>query len=489
MNDLELTPYAPNLVESTRSIGYSFQTALADIIDNSISNKAKNVEVRFNNGESPFVAVLDDGIGMSTLRLEQAMRYGSTSSLVERDKNDLGRFGLGLKMASLSQCRKLTVITKQDEKLSAASWDLDYIHETEKWMLVRYSEKQAKELRFANELDQKVSGTIVLWEKLDRISESASDFDREFNEKLDLADKHMSLVFHRFLDKKMIKQHFQLFFNSRKVEPIDPYFINNPSTQQLETETLFIDGKTIKVTPFITPFINKLSSTEKQIIREYKDLDLKQGLYIYRNNRLIVWGKWFRISSDSELKRLAKIRIDLPNNIDEHWTIDVKKSSAQIPSMIKDYLRIIVERAAGKSERVYKYRGRKVTNSSYEHVWNKVVNREKMQYLINRDLPTFQILADKLDDTQFQLLDAFVKTVEDSFPYAAVYYDLAKEEKYEETTLSEEEVYGMMNLTIETNGASGEKLKALVKTFKSMDIFNKYPQAIERIMEEYNSEQ
>lgn len=488
MSDLELTPYAPNLVESTRSIGYSFQTALADIIDNSISNNANRVDVRFNNGSSPYVAIIDDGIGMSPLTLEKAMRYGSSSSLEEREKNDLGRFGLGLKMASLSQCRKLTVITKHKMILSAASWDLDYIHKTKKWMLVRYSEDQIKQLKFVDELYQKTSGTIVLWEKLDRISEATLDFDREFNEKIDLADKHMSLVYHRFIGNTKAIQHFDLYFNNRKLIGIDPYFTNNPASQQLETETLFIDRNSVKVTPFITPFASNLTSAEKIILREYKDLNLKQGLYIYRNNRLIVWGRWFRISSDSELKRLAKVRIDLPNNIDEHWTIDVKKSSAQIPSMIKEHLKMIVERAAGKSERVYKYRGRKVTSNSYEHVWNKVKNREKMQYLVNRDLPTFQILANTLDDTQFKLLNTFIKTIEDSFPYASVYYDLAKEEKYEENTLSEEEVYEMMNLTIESNKASGTTLDALIKTFKKMDIFSKYPQAIERIVEDYNNE-
>src|SRR4051794_17958363 len=120
MEDLILTPYAPNLVESTRSIGYSFETAMADIIDNSISNFAKRVDVKFSSSDIPYVAVIDNGIGMGNIELEKAMRYGSSSSLVERGETDLGRFGLGLKMASMSQCRKLTVISKQRGKLSAA---------------------------------------------------------------------------------------------------------------------------------------------------------------------------------------------------------------------------------------------------------------------------------------------------------------------------------------------------------------------------------
>jgi len=484
MEDLELTPYAPNLVESTRSIGYSFQTALADIIDNSISNLAQSVNVRFSNGEDAFVAVIDNGIGMTSEALENAMRYGSSNSLDIRASNDLGRFGLGLKMASLSQCRKLTVITKKSNVISAASWDLDYINKTKKWMLKRYDQESIKRLRFFEELKNQSSGTIVIWEKLDRIVSTTKDFDKEFNEKLDLASKHMSLVFHRFISNNNPQRKFELFFNNRKLKPLDPYFINNPSSQQLETETLFINRKPIKITPFIMPFFNNLTNNEKMILNEYKDLELKQGLYIYRNNRLIVWGKWFRISSDGELKRLTKIRIDLPNNIDEFWTIDVKKSSAQIPSIIKEQLRIIVERAVGKSERVYKYRGRKIVNDNYEHVWNKVMNRDKMEYLINREMPTFRILADTLDDRQFKLLDIFIKTVEDTFPYASVYYDLAKEEKYNENTLLEDEVYEMMNTMIE----SSLEAEALIKTFKTMDIFSKYPAVINKIEEEYIGE-
>ncbi|RGS49207.1 ATP-binding protein [Holdemanella biformis] len=113
MNEVKLIPNAPILIESTRSIGYSFETALADIIDNSLAKKANKIDVYFNSIDSPFVMVIDNGVGMNLEELTDAMRYGSKSSLEERDRNDLGRFGLGLKTASLSQCRKLTVFSKK----------------------------------------------------------------------------------------------------------------------------------------------------------------------------------------------------------------------------------------------------------------------------------------------------------------------------------------------------------------------------------------
>lgn len=484
MNEIELTPYAPNLVESTRSIGYSFHTALADIIDNSVSNLAKRVDVRYSSSENPFVAIIDDGIGMSKNILEQAMRYGSQSALQTRENHDLGRFGLGLKMASLSQCRKLTVISKFRGKISAATWDLDYIYKTEKWSLIIYNEKEIVNLKFYNELSQYESGTVVLWENLDRIADNEFEFEKEFNEKIDFADKHLSLVFHRFLSNKLNKQSFDLFFNLRKVEPIDPYFLSNPGTQQLEPETVFVEKIPIDVTPYISPYMSKLTQKERELLTEYKDLEIKQGLYIYRNKRLIVWGKWFRLLSDTDLNRLAKIRIDLPNNIDEIWTIDVKKSSAQIPATIREELKQIVERTVGKSERVFQYRGRKVSNDNLVHVWNKIQTRDKVSYQLNKEFPMYQALKNSLDDNQLRLFNMIINLIEDNFPYSAVYYDLAKDKGYEEKSLEDETVYSMMfefYLTSKSNNLNDEQI---IKILRNTDAFSKYSDVIERIEKE-----
>lgn len=135
MKEEIIIPYAPILVESTRSIGYSFEAALSDIIDNSISKGATEIHIRFDSNQPQYIAIIDNGCGMSEPDLIAAMRYGSKSSTDVRDENDLGRFGLGLKTASLSQCRKLTVISKQARLVHAAQWDLDYIIEQQNWAL------------------------------------------------------------------------------------------------------------------------------------------------------------------------------------------------------------------------------------------------------------------------------------------------------------------------------------------------------------------
>lgn len=484
MEDLILTPYAPNLVESTRSIGYSFETALADIIDNSISNNATRIDVKFSNNKDPFVAIIDNGNGMNATELQQAMQYGSSNSLDIRGHDDLGRFGLGLKMASMSQCRKLTVISKKKGELSAATWDLEYIHQTKKWSLILYSEKEISELKLSIELSDYHSGTVVIWEMMDRISESSKDFEREFDDKIDSADKHISLVFHRFLENPSSRNYIEVYFNNRKIEAVDPFMLSNHATQQLEEETIFIDGTPIKVTPFIMPFTSKLSSKEMYVLNEYKELNLKQGLYIYRNHRLIVWGKWFRLVSDSELKRLAKIRIDLPNTIDTHWKLDIKKSSAQIPSTIKEQLKQIISRTVGKSEKVYKYRGRAILKEDHHHVWNRIENRGKLQYLINRQLPTFEVLQESLDDNQFNLLEGFINTLEHAFPYSAVYYDLAQDKQYVDNGMEFNQVYELAKTTINNLSVAKEEKLHYLDKLSNIDLFHKYPEVIRKLKKE-----
>lgn len=136
MQETVLLPFAPILVESTRSIGYTFEAALADIIDNSLGKHATEIKVYYSAVSPQYVAILDNACGMDLTELQAAMRYGSRSSLDVRDKEDLGRFGLGLKTASMSQCRRLTVISKKSGKLNAACWDLDVIIKNGEWVYV-----------------------------------------------------------------------------------------------------------------------------------------------------------------------------------------------------------------------------------------------------------------------------------------------------------------------------------------------------------------
>ncbi len=121
---IEVIPSARRLIKSLRDLGYDFRHAVADLIDNSIAARATivTVEMRFN-GEDSWLRIADNGVGMNGSTITEAMRFGT-----ERDyeADELGKFGLGLKTASLSQCSRLTVASRVDrsaKRIEVRQWD------------------------------------------------------------------------------------------------------------------------------------------------------------------------------------------------------------------------------------------------------------------------------------------------------------------------------------------------------------------------------
>ncbi len=261
-----VVPYAPILVESTRSIGYSFEAAVADIIDNSISAAATEIRVCFMSQEPQWLCIEDNGWGMTADELENAMRYGSQSFQDARRKDDLGRFGLGLKMASLSQCRKVTVLTKKDGQIYAACWDLDFIKQQGDWALKFFTEDEAREIQGYFWLDVHESGTVVLWEQFDRLKQEAAKIQKAFDKKIEITRKHVALVFHRFLNDENPKNRLAIFFNGEPVTGIDPFLTRHPATQPLSEQILRIESEEIRVKPYVLPYLNKLSKKDLDAI-------------------------------------------------------------------------------------------------------------------------------------------------------------------------------------------------------------------------------
>lgn len=479
-------PYAPILVESTRSIGYSFESALADIIDNSLGKNADEIRVMYSSLDPRYVAVIDNGSGMSEEELESAMRYGSRSSLERRDLDDLGRFGLGLKTASLSQCRKLTVITKKDKRFNAACWDLDHIIEQSDWSLICYTDQESRMLPFAEMIDAFSSGTVVIWENFDRMVNSSADPQKVFDEKIERAREHISLVFHRFMEPDGVGNRVRFFFNNAPVEPVDPFLSSNPATQPLTEQTIRVEGSVIKVKPYVLPYISKVSAKDKKKLGELCDLHSNQGFYIYRNKRLIIWGTWFRLIKSHELNKLARIKVDIPNTLDSIWEIDIKKSTASLPDVIKRNLVAVVRKSIGRSESVYKYRGRSTSNDNLEHVWETIDNRGEFIYRINRNLPIYKLLEESLDEDKIRFLDSFIKTLEDAFPYGDVYYRLAKnEDSVDKSGMEFDEVYKVAEDTISAYIAMGKDISEFLNGMDKLDYFVKYPDVVKKIREDY----
>lgn len=489
MQEKIVVPYAPILVESTRSIGYSFEAAVADIIDNSISASANEVRICFSSREPQRLCIEDNGWGMTPEELENAMRYGSQSSTEVRRKDDLGRFGLGLKMASLSQCRRVTVLTKKDGVTCAACWDLDYIIHQGNWSLQFFAEKELEDIPGYLYLKLKDSGTVVTWEQFDRLKQGSSQVQKAFDEKIELTRKHVSLVFHRFLNDENPKTRISMLFNGEPVKGIDPFLTKHPATQPLSEQVLRIASDEIRVKPYVLPYISKMSKQDIEAIGGREELRQQQGFYIYRNKRLIIWGTWFRLIKHNELGKLARVRVDIPNSLDSIWEIDIKKSTASLPHFIKKNLVDIVENTVGRSERVYKYRGRNVQTDNLVHVWNPIDDRGRFQYQINRELPVVKMLEANLNEGGSTLLDAFIKMMEDAFPYSDVYYRMAKSEaNVTEGALETNEVFLMAEQMVRQIESMGGDVSAFLKTMDKMDFFIKYPDVVSQIREVYGND-
>lgn len=196
MFEQECVPFAPSLIESMRSLGYSFPAAIADLLDNSISAKARNIDIISTPGMEPSLIILDDGNGMTENELCEAMHYGSSNPLETRREDDLGRFGLGMKAASLSQCRKLIVVSKKEGKVSAYSWDLDYVIDSESWMLMGFAEEEMLQFPHIDQLLDKEHGTYIYLSEFDRIKEGTGNLSETFNKCMKYQNHRLAASFY-----------------------------------------------------------------------------------------------------------------------------------------------------------------------------------------------------------------------------------------------------------------------------------------------------
>jgi hypothetical protein len=434
-----LPPFAPVLMESMRAIGYSFETAVADIIDNSISAGAKDIRIRSWPYDSPYVAILDDGGGMSSVELIAAMRHGSQNPLEERGPRDLGRFGLGLKTASLSQCRRLTVASKKDGEVSGWCWDLDVVRARQNWVLVGIHKEEVLGLPQGSELNALEHGTLVLWQKLDRVSSDGDAFDQALETKIDEARAHLALVYHRLLSSRRAATGVRVSINNEPVDPLDPYLLSNTATQHLPIEEFFINRHAVTVTPYILPHLSKLSKKEMALAGGEEGLRKSQGFYIYRNERLICWGSWARLTRQEELTKLARVRVDIPNTLDDLWTLDIKKSSAVPPESLKQNLKRIIERIVERSRSVYTYRGKKTKLDGVVHIWERVSVRGGYAYMLNPAHPLVVAVRDTLPNDQKRLLDDLLSLVQSCFPFDLLYVDMASDARTENHTGDDED--------------------------------------------------
>ena len=423
MRIVDVPPKPSSLIESMRDIGYSLSTALADLIDNCIAARAKTIRVFASlEGSDPKIGILDDGVGMTEGELLEAMRLGSRSPLEERARSDLGRFGLGMKTASFSQCRVVTVVTRTKGATTSARWDLNYIADAERWAV--QIPDDITSIPWTDQLGDR--GTLVVWEELGSGAddETPGQDEADFVRKMDEARYHLELVFHRFLSGEPGRWKVRIQLNNRPLEPFDPFHSGHPATIVGPLERIRVADQDVLVQAFTLPHHKKVTPTEWDRYAGPDGYLRNQGFYVYRERRLIIHGTWFGLARQLELTKLARVRIDMPNSLDAIWKIDVKKASAQLPSTVRRRLRSIIEPLGAASKRVYTTRGRMLTETSQIPVWSRVQNKNEIVYRINDDHP---MVVDLLSRLPAESSGDFLRVIEvagASLPMDALFADL-----------------------------------------------------------------
>jgi hypothetical protein len=472
---LELMPRASVMIEAMRDIGYSFDSAVADIIDNSIAAGAKNIDLRYGwEADLPWIGVIDDGCGMSRDDLLEAMRPGSKDPRLEREKNDLGRFGLGLKTASFSQCRELTVVTKQAASIHAMQWDLDHVAETDKWEIKEIHDSDLAGLPCGAPTTNE--GTVVVWRKIDRLELAGlGEMGNEaFNELMSSVRQHLARIFHRFLSGELGLKKIRMAINGTDIEPYDPFAELNIATQKFPVETVRINDSQVSIQAFVLPHHTKVSAKDYERLAGPEGYLRNQGFYIYRNRRLILWGSWFRLARQEELTKLARVRIDIPNNLDYQWGIDVRKARAHPPLVVRNRLKQVIEQIRAGAKRPYTQRGRVVIESDSTPVWARKVHNDRIEYVINDQHPLIADLLSDMDAQERSRLRRVIQMLGQTFPAAAFFSDYANSPRQVESSQPDIDALTVLaGMLRHSNPGIDEADLALM--LSNMEPFSRYP--------------
>lgn len=422
-------PRAGAMLEALRGLGYTTASALADVIDNGISAGASNIHVRFDwAGERSKISILDDGRGMSDSELESAMTLGARNPLEERSATDLGRFGMGLKTASFSQCRRLTVVSKMlNDQASCLRWDLDAIAAAPDlgWRMFE-GPANGSEASIAL-ISSVISGTLVLWECLDRIVTPGYSLDH-FADLIDDVESRLSMVFHRLIEGPTPS--LQLFINDKKVSPWDPFMIGHPAKPW---HSPVARNMAIEVQCHVLPHKDRLTEEQFRIAGGPEGWTSQQGFYVYRNRRLLLAGGWLglgqgRAWNREESHRLARIRLDIPNTADADWKIDVKKSTARPPVTVRAWLTKLAEDTRGRARRVFAFRGASVPFSAgppLEQAWRIERLKDGVRYRIDNGHPAVAAVIEAVG-ARADLVRAMLRVVEETVPVQRIWLDTAE---------------------------------------------------------------
>ena len=359
---LPLPANPERVMEGLRDTGYSFNTAIADIVDNSIAANATKVDITIqqNAAGKIFVYIADDGCGMNKAELENAMTYGSQK---RTDPSSLGKFGLGLKTSSTAFCRKFSVVSRGSEGVvRKLQWDIDYVADQGEW-LVKVLEPSIDDRDLLDGIaGESGTGTLVIWENVDRLLKKDYKMPKaEKNAILKIIEslrRHLGMVYQRFIDSSFTHVHnVKIVLNGKEIAAWDPFCIASGSdlaiNEDYKIETDDNDNKsgfTLKayILPRREEFPSKNEMEEANISNDF------QGIYIYRENRLIHYGDWLGMYSREPHFSLLRVEFSFDHTLDEFFNVDIKKSRINLATEILEELKKILQPCRREAERRYR---------------------------------------------------------------------------------------------------------------------------------------
>jgi hypothetical protein len=475
----EVPPDPAATIESLRSLGYTPGSAVADLIDNSVAAGAGEVRViaKWADDDS-WIAVIDDGEGMSEDRLRRAMRIGSDDPLDLRSERDLGRFGFGLKTASFSQARELTVLTRRSgaRTWAARSWDLDHVRRTGRWMLRKSCPPEAEPL--VERLDNSGHGTVVLWRRLTTVGATmegdASVRQREFRRHLAEITSHLGMVFGRFIARSGLT----IDVGRHRVRGWDPFLGGHEATQELPAEKLLLRGHSVVVRPFVLPHASKLSTAQCEAAAGPAGWNEQQGFYVFRKDRLVVAGDWLGLGlARDDLHNFARIAVDVPAELDDAWQLDVRKAAVRPPDGLRADLLRIARFTRQKAAAVNRHRGTPVTqksSKSVEQLWVQRARHGSTRLTINRKHP-FVAHVLKASGVRRDLSD-LLAVLEQTIPVLLLPADRGDETPLEDR--APKDILRLAELVYETLLSSGLSRSEARQRLLNTEPFHLYPSVV-----------
>jgi hypothetical protein len=300
------------------------------------------------------------------------------------------------------------------------------------------------------------------------------------NDRIEAIRKHLGLVFHRYMTGEPGLKRVRMRINQNDIEPFEPFNARNPATDHLHEERVPVGTDEVRIQAYILPHHTKVSPSEYEKFAGEDGYLRSQGFYVYRNRRLIRHGTWFRLCRQEELTKLARVQIDIPNSLDHLWTIDVRKSRASPPEVVRSRMKRVVEKIRGAARRPYTHRGEAILARNTQPVWLRRAFNERIEYEVNLDHPVLENLRLDLDEDMRDRFRLTLKMIASSLPYPALFSDMGAAPKKVETAPDEELLGNLARMMSAANPAlSGAELRALLA---KMEPFASWPASLDRVI-------